>query len=124
MEQEIGNGWAEGVHPDDMQRCIEIYCSAFNARRPFEMEYRLRRHDGEYRWMCDRGAPRFADGEFMGYVGSLVDISNQKQADESNRRLAHLQRLATTGELTAAVAHELTAHRDHQQFGCGRMLAE
>jgi PAS domain S-box-containing protein len=108
LEQEIGNGWAEGVHPDDMQRCLDIYYAAFDARQPFRMEYRLRRHDGEYRWVSDMGTPRFApNGAFMGYVGSAIDISDQKQAEESNRRLGHLQRLAVAGELTAAIAHEL-----------------
>ncbi len=109
MEQELGNGWAQGVHPEDMGRCLQIYHSSFDARRSFEMEYRLRRHDGEYRWILDTGAPRFApNGEFMGYVGTAVDITDKKQAEESNRHLAHLQHLATMGELTAAIAHELT----------------
>jgi len=108
LEQEIGNGWVQGVHPDDMRHCLEIYHSAFDARRRFEMEYRLRRHDGEYRWVLDTGAPRFApDGEFLGYVGTAVDITGKKQAEQSNRHLAHLQRLAAMGELTAAIAHEL-----------------
>ena len=108
MQQELGNGWAEGVYPDDFQHCLETYYSAFDARRPFEMEYRLRRHDGEYRWIMDRGTPRFdSGGEFMGYVGSAVDITDQKQVEENNRRLAHLQRLAAMGELTATIAHEL-----------------
>jgi len=109
LEQEIGNGWAQGVHPDDLQHCLETYHSAFDARRPFEMEYRLRRHDGEYRWVLDTGAPRFApDGGFMGYVGTGVDITDKKRAEESNRRLEHLQRLATIGELTGAITHELS----------------
>jgi PAS domain S-box-containing protein len=108
LEQEVGNGWAEGVHPDDVTHCMQVYESSFDAHRSFEMEYRLRRHDGEYRWILDTGAPRFApNGEFMGYVGTGVDITDKKQAEESNRHLAHLQHLATMGELTAAIAHEL-----------------
>jgi PAS domain S-box-containing protein len=108
MEHEVGIGWVQGVHPDDVGHCLQIYNSSFDARRPFEMEYRLRRHDGDYRWILDTGAPRFTpDGEFMGYVGSAVDITDKKQAQESSRHLAHLQRLATMGELTAAMAHEL-----------------
>jgi hypothetical protein len=109
LEQEIGNGWVQGVHPDDMHRCLDVYHSAFNARRPFEMEYRLRRHDGEYRWVLDTGAPRFApDAKFMGYVGTAVDITDKKRAEESNRHLEHLQRLAVMGELTALIAHEMS----------------
>jgi signal transduction histidine kinase len=92
-----------------MQHCLETYHASFDERRPFEMEYRLRRHDGEYRWVLDRGVPRFApDGEFMGYVGSAVDITDRKQAEERNQQIAHLQRLAAMGELAAAIAHELS----------------
>jgi PAS domain S-box-containing protein len=108
MEQEIGNGWAEGVHPEDFRHCLEAYHSAFDARRPFEMEYRLRRYDGEYRWVLDRGRPRFdSNGEFMGYVGSAVDIADRKRVEENDRHLAHLQRVAALGELAAAISHEL-----------------
>jgi PAS domain S-box-containing protein len=108
LEQELGNGWAEGVHPDDFSYCLACYCSAFDARRPFEMEYRLRRHDGEYRWILDKGVPRYsADGEFAGYIGSAIDITALKRAEETNRALAHTQRLAVMGELTAAIAHEV-----------------
>src|SRR5581483_9915866 len=69
MEQECGNGWAENVHPDDFERCLQIYLTNFDARRPFQMEYRLRHHTGEYRWILDHGVPRFApDGAFEGYM--------------------------------------------------------
>jgi PAS domain S-box-containing protein len=76
LEQEIGNGWAEGVHPDDMQTCLKIYTEAFDARQPFVMQYRLRRHDGEYRWISDQGVARYdRQGKFAGYIGSCVDVS-------------------------------------------------
>jgi PAS domain S-box-containing protein len=108
MEQEVGNGWTEGVHPEDFQHALTTYHSAFDARQPFEMEYRLRRHDGQYRWFLERGAPRFApDGEFMGYVGSAVDIADRKRNEDNERQLAHSQRLAALGELGVAIAHEL-----------------
>jgi PAS domain S-box-containing protein len=75
MERELGNGWAQGVHPDDFDRCLQVYVSHFDARAPFRMQYRLRRHDGAYRWIDDSGIPRYAeDGSFLGYIGSCVDI--------------------------------------------------
>lgn len=79
MEQEAGNGWTEGVHPDDLERCMETYTMAFDARKEFYMEYRLRRYDGEYRWISDKAIPRFsADGTFLGYIGGCMDIHDQK----------------------------------------------
>jgi PAS domain S-box-containing protein len=81
MAQELSNGWAQGVHPDDLERCLETYISAFDARQPFKMEYRLRRFDGEYRWVLDTGTPRWnADGSFAGYIGSCIDVSDFKEA--------------------------------------------
>lgn len=76
MEQELGNGWAEGVHPEDFQRCLNTYVTAFDARQKFIMDYRLRRHDGEYRWLTDHGIPRFDEqGTFLGYIGSCFDVT-------------------------------------------------
>ena len=107
-EAELGNGWAEGVHPDDLEQCLETYGTAFDAREPFRMEYRLRNRGGEYRWILDMGVPRFdLDGSFCGYIGSAIDITDQKQAQEDNVHIGHLQRLAQMGELTASIAHEL-----------------
>ncbi len=81
MEQEIGNGWAEGVHPEDLDRCLDIYVSHFDRHEEFRMEYRIRHHDGEYRWLDDHGVPLFdTQGNFSGYIGSCVDITNSKNA--------------------------------------------
>jgi PAS domain S-box-containing protein len=86
MAQESGNGWAEGVHPDDFQRCLDIYLGAFGRREVFEMEYRLRRHDGVYRWLFDRGVPFFnPDGTFAGYIGSCADVTEKIEAQEALR---------------------------------------
>ncbi|MDO9107031.1 MAG: PAS domain S-box protein [Methylovulum sp.] len=83
ITQEYGNGWVEGVHPDDALRCLDIYTSHFDHREPFFMEYRLKRSDGEYRWVQDNGVPRFdADGTFAGYIGSCSDITDMRQAQE------------------------------------------
>jgi diguanylate cyclase (GGDEF)-like protein/PAS domain S-box-containing protein len=90
LEQEYGNGWAEGVHPDDFQRCLNTYVTAFDARQEFTMEYRLRRHDGEYRWLVDHGVPRFDDhGKFLGYIGSCVDITDRHAVEDMAQYRAH-----------------------------------
>ena len=86
MEQELGNGWAQGVHPDDLQPCLDTYRQSFDRRVQFRMEYRLRHYDGEYRWVLDIGAPRFnQDRSFAGYIGAVVDISERKMAEERLR---------------------------------------
>ena len=79
-EQEQGNGWAEGLHPDDHDLCMETYLKSFSARQPYRLEYRLRRRDGEYRWVEDQGVPRFEeDGTFAGFIGSTMDVSTRKR---------------------------------------------
>jgi PAS domain S-box-containing protein len=88
LEQELGNGWAEGVHPDDLPNCLNTYAQSFDLREKFEMHYRLRRHDGEYRWILDLGVPRLnSDGSFAGYIGSLIDVTEHKMAEEALRAL-------------------------------------
>lgn len=80
VEQELGNGWAEGLHPDDHDLCMETYLKSFSARQPYRLEYRLRRRDGEYRWVEDTGVPRFEeDGTFAGFIGSTMDVSTRKR---------------------------------------------
>ena len=84
LEKELGNGWAEGVHPEDLNRCMQTYTEAFDRRESFQMEYRLRRHDGQYRWLSAIGVPRFnPDHSFAGYIGSATDVTERKLAEES-----------------------------------------
>jgi PAS domain S-box-containing protein len=115
MEQEVGTGWIEGVYPDDVQGCFDGFLPAFHARKPFRMEYRLRRADGQYRWMIESGIPRYTGaGEFAGYIGSNIDITELKSAAEERERLreleadlAHINRVSMMGELAASLAHEV-----------------
>ncbi len=84
LAQEVGNGWAEGVHPEDLQRCVDYYLEHFRRHETFEMEYRLRRHDGAWRWIFDRGVAAFdASGEFLGFVGSCIDVTDRVEAQEA-----------------------------------------
>jgi PAS domain S-box-containing protein len=89
LEAELGNGWAEGVHPDDLATCMESYAQSFDRREPFKIEYRLKRHDGEYRWIVDIGVPRFnADGSFAGYIGSCRDDTERRAGMEALRTVS------------------------------------
>ena len=95
-EQELGNGWAEGVHPSDLQRCLDTYHQSFDRREKLTMEYRLRHYSGEYHWILDIGVPRFNQGgSFAGYIGCCIDITDRKRAEETlltvNRRLIEAQ---------------------------------
>jgi two-component system cell cycle sensor histidine kinase/response regulator CckA len=104
MEQEVGYGWAQGVHPDDVDRFLETYTSSFDARRDFQMECRLRRADGEYRSVLNNGVPRFdSGGGFAGFIGSCVDITDLKRTQEES--LAH-QKLESVGLLASGIAHD------------------
>ena len=87
LAQELGDGWTSGVHPDDAAACLRDYMHAFEARAPFVLEYRLRRHDGEYRWVDDHGAPVSDEaGKFRGYIGTCYDITDRKEAEDTLRR--------------------------------------
>jgi PAS domain S-box-containing protein len=86
LEQELGAGWAEGVHFEDFQHCMSVYLESFVARREFRMEYRLRNSKGEYRWLLDTGIPRYnPDGTFAGFIGSCIDITESKLAQQHAR---------------------------------------
>ena len=96
LEQELGDGWAEGVHEADRSQCFETYIAAFDRRESFRMEYRLRRYDGVYRWVYDTGVPRYdSDGEFAGYIGSCIDVTERKAVETAvstlGQRLIHAQ---------------------------------
>ncbi|MFL6553590.1 MAG: PAS domain-containing protein, partial [Chthoniobacterales bacterium] len=95
IDQELGNGWAEGVHHDDLQKCLAVYTQAFDARQPFVMQYRLRRNDGEYRWISDQGVPRQdPQGRFAGYIGSCVDVTELVNKDQALRESEERMRVA------------------------------
>jgi len=84
IEQETGEGWASGIHPEDLKRCVESYSAGFDARSQFTLEYRLRRYDGKYRWVIDHGTPRLdSRGLFLGYIGSCTDISDRKLSEQA-----------------------------------------
>ena len=95
LESQLGNGWANGVHPEDLDRCLRIYTEAFDRQERFRMEYRLRRQDGEYRWILDIGVPRFNQSRsFVGYIGSCIDVTERKHAEEALRESERRFRLA------------------------------
>jgi PAS domain S-box-containing protein len=98
LEQELGNGWVEGVHPEDREHCLQTYLTCFDARKDFRMEYRLLRADGEYCWIVDTGVPRLAP-EFAGYIGSGIVITDH---------LEIRNRLAETSSLSAREMQVLT----------------
>jgi PAS domain S-box-containing protein len=113
MREEIGDGWTEGVHPEDLDRCLAVYTGAFALRTPFRMEYRLRGLDGEYHWVLDTGVPRLgADGTFLGYIGSCIDITERRHAEETLRtneaalRQSHSEIRDLAGRLITAQEEE------------------
>jgi PAS domain S-box-containing protein len=120
MAQELGFGWADSVHPDDAERCLTFYSTAFAAHQPFEMEYRLRRADGVYCWVLGRGVPLVTpEGHFTGYIGSAIDITLRKEAEQILQRAqADLER--RVAERTAALAQQ-TQRLEHEMAERQRM---
>ena len=112
VDQELGTGWLAGIHAEDLPHTVDACGTAFAKRETFTVEYRLRRADGEYRWLLDTGTPRFdTDGQFLGYIGSCIDIGERKQAEMDHQlqsmELARVERVALLGELAASLAHEI-----------------
>jgi PAS domain S-box-containing protein len=94
LHEALTTGWPDGIHPDDKEACLNTYMTAFNTRDRFYVEYRHRRHDGEYRWLLDEGVPLFnSDGEFLGYIGSGIDISDRKRVEQAQQYLAEVGRV-------------------------------
>lgn len=104
LGEEVGNGWLDGVHPDDRQSFVEMRSTSFNSRREFKAEYRLKQSDGNYRWVLDHGTPRFLeDRSFAGYIGSVIDITDRKRAEEEMYRA---QKIESLGSLAGGIAHD------------------
>jgi two-component system sensor histidine kinase VicK len=109
MSQESGNGWAEGVHPNDLASCLEIYVTNFDARKEFKMEYRLRRNDGQYRWLVDNGVPRYLpDGTFAGYIGSCMDIDELMESDRVRTEYIKAENLREIQTLNAELENRVS----------------
>jgi len=108
LEVELGNGWAEGVHPDDFDDCLKTYITAFDKREAFSMEYRLRHVSGEYKWLIDMGTPNYnSNKEFVGYIGHCLDITERKQAEESLKKSEEKLNMLFTSMTEMVVMHEL-----------------
>jgi len=110
LEELRRDGWTRSIHPEDLERCLGIRAASFEAAAPFALDFRLRRHDGDYRWMADNGVPRFgSDGAAAGFVGSVVDIHERKTLEENLAERTQALRLAERrqGQFLAMLSHEL-----------------
>lgn len=109
LEQTQGLAWLDLVHPADRERCLSAYTRAFRKLRPFKVEYRLRHHDGKFRWVQDSGIPRFTDdGRFLGFIGTCIDTSEQRSFEAIRGEMEHAGRLNLAGEMASGLAHELS----------------
>ena len=130
LEQELGNGWAEGVHPDDFDQCLNTYLTSFDKRIAFEMEYRMRNAEGEYRWILDLGKPNYnAAGEFIGYIGHCFDITERKNTEEALQKSEKKLSALFTSMTEMVVIHELVLNEigeaiDYQIIDCNDSFTE
>lgn len=109
LEQTEGRAWLDLVHPYDRDRCLAAYSKAFRKLRPFKIEYRLRHHDGKFRWVQDSGIPRFTEDErFLGFIGTCIDTSEQRSFEAIRGEMEHAGRLNLAGEMASGLAHELS----------------
>ena len=113
LEAELGDGWRDCVHPDDLSKCLDVLATSYERREPFKVEYRLARHDREYRWVLDTGVPQLVpDGSLAGYIGSCVDITDLKQAQAELVSSADRLRLAVESGKSLAFEWDLKSGRD------------
>jgi PAS domain S-box-containing protein len=124
LDEEVGNGWAEGVHPEDLAACLATYTGAFDAREPFAMEYRLRRHDGEYCWLLDHGAPFYRDGHFAGYWGSCIDVTAHRVAQRAQRVLINELNHRVKNTLAVVQAMAIQSFREERPVATSLALFE
>jgi diguanylate cyclase (GGDEF)-like protein/PAS domain S-box-containing protein len=121
LEQEMGDGWTEGVHPDDLERCLSIYVTAFDTRQSFDMECRLRHASGEHRWILNQGSPRYdSEGRFLGYIGHCLDLTQVKRAEAQVAHLAYhdaLSGLPNRALFQDRLTQAMAAARRSQRFG-------
>lgn len=114
LDQEVGYGWLEGVHPEDRQNCLETYHAAVNAKRSFDMEYRIQRADGVYRWVLDRGAPWMGEGgTFCGYTGTALDITPSKNVEAELRRSVQRSRSVIKALSVVVWSYDLATDEHH-----------
>jgi len=123
MAEELGDGWREGIHPRDFEKCIALYSQCFDRREEFSIEYQLRRFDGEYRWISSIGVPRLnPDQSFAGYIGSCIDITDRKQAEEARRESEDKLRLLLDSTAEAIFGVDLEGNCTFCNAACLRAL--